>query len=1015
MSKKLVNFFAAIVMIGAASSCTDEFKYDNSQEGDLVQVTFTVSQDGVTSSRSGGLVHYPSEGEWPQISDGSKAKRLIWAVYDKDGMLLPEIAADYVSKSPEDAGVAGYGQVAEKIEQFPHVITLTLVRGIEYSIAFWAQDPDCTAFNTKDLHAVSVDYKSNGNNLCNDELRDAFCKVETFTVSSAPSMQRTIILKRPFAQINVGIPQSEYETLRRSGIRIAKSKIHIENVATEFDVVSNSTHGEDATKRQAIDYEYNYIPAYYNWNVENDSQIPTDEQLAEGRKDLKTQDLKIDLDHDGAIAPYGAQNSDVNNPRDETYNYMLMAYILPADRNDGTSTYSTTLDRVEFSLLPEKEGQSELTYSLENVPVQRNWRTNIFGRMFTSEVTLEIDLDPFYAGEYNYPDWERIFEGVAYDAMEECILISNGIGLKWLSAATNGEWPTQEDYPKQYDTNLLLKAAKLQAWPTKGCFNFDGVNFKLQSDINLANVPSELLELIPNDPGNGYFTPIGFGNETDQSSNMSVNNGYKFFSGNFDGCNHTIYNLKTPRPGDDDGRFYGMFGLTGNASKIKNVRLKDVDIRGHFYVGGIVGNCYSEPSIAGEGSYEERSVIHNCYIDGGIIESTSWNRYGLGSYDDANGVGGIIGQLYKGGMITECFVRSVTIRGYRAIGGIIGQKTGDYGVSVSLINNKVYDVTLIIDQFQEYAEEKGMQMENEFYGRIVNGALIFTGNESANTKVYAFTHYTEDGKRYTDIGATDFLSNPPLDIFPRLVKYTDIVRLQTSILGGPSAYKEYDGDDENWKGTPVTSSGRVGMYISGITIDGDTDNNPLTLDNHTVTASDVNGAKDCVVYIKNEATVKNITFHGATYAGQAICLAPAADKEIILDNVLAYDATKVLTDDGNVSGGKLIVNKSNFRGYVKLSTGYDEITFTETTFDGSTKIYAETVNRLESDGAVTLEGCTFIAPFEVKVGTGSQFNNCKAVVRGPEGDIVEGKSLEITQNGKITVNDETGNLEFTAQ
>lgn len=1009
MSKKLLSFFAAIGMIGAASSCTDEIKYNDGQDGDLVQVTFTISEDGVTASRAGGLVHYPTDGEWPQISDGSKAKRLIWAVYDKDGMLLPEIGANYVSKSPEDPGVAGYGQVAEKIDQFPHVITLTLVRGIEYSFAFWAQDPNCTAFNTKDLHAVSVDYKSNGNNLCNDELRDAFCKVETFTVSSAPSMQRTIILKRPFAQINVGIPQSEYEALRQSGVRIAKSKIHIENVATEFDVVSNSTHGDDATKRQAIDYEYNYIPAYYNWDVKNDSQIPTDEQLAEGRKDLKTQDLKIDLDHDGTIAPYGEQNNDVSNPRDETYNYMLMAYILPADRNDGTSTYSTTLDRVEFSLLPEKEGQGELTYSLENVPVQRNWRTNIFGHMFTSEVKLEIDLDPFYAGDYNYPDWERIYEGVTYDAMEQCIRISNGAGLAWLAKATNGEWPTEDAFVSddshnilssatlQNNSKLFLKAVGLNEWPANGLFRFKDVTIKLDADIDL-NTYANLFN-----HKDYYFTPIGFGGNDEVNHNLNWDTD-KYFAGHFDGQNHTIYNLRTVRPADDDDSSMGLFSTIGREASIRNVRLKNVDIRGHYRTGGIVGSVY------GPFPDETPVIIDNCYVDTGIIEDTS-NDSGLNAKD----VAGICGILYNNGTISNCFVRNIIVRGYRTISGIVGQTGGDYANNQQIINNSVYNVTLIADWFQYKDQGKSdYEIESMFIGESYWPTHV-TDNKEGDNKIYAFWWKTIDGVKVTEIGRSELLNNPPLDIFPRMAFFTDKVHFTSSILGGPSAYKVYTDDDApKYKGKADTNSGLVGLWVSEIEVDGQNggDNG---LDNATITASDVNGAKDCVVYIKNEATVKNITFHGATYAGQAICLAPASNKEIKLENVLAYDATRVLTDDGSVSGGKLTVNKSNFRGYVKLSKGYDEIKFTETTFDGSTKIYAETINRLESEGAVTLDGCTFIAPFEVKVGTGSQFNGCKAVVRGPEGDIVEGKSMEITQNGKITINDETGNLEFTAE
>ena len=1034
MFKKILGVFALAGLLGAMSSCTDKSLYGNSS-GDLVEVTFTITSEGVLATRAnddGGNVHYPEEGEYPQISDGSKAKRLIWAVYDKEGNLLPELGKGYVSESPaendDDDDVAGYGQVAEDVKEFPHTITIRLVRGQEYSFAFWAQNKDCKAFNTQDLRAVSVDYKSDGNNLANDELRDAFCKVETFTVTSAaPSMERTIILKRPFAQVNVGIPRSEYEALRQSGVRIKKSKIHMENVATEFDVVSNSTHGDDQAKRQAIDYDYNYIPAYYNWEVENDDDIPTDAAIEEQKENEteghgKTQYLKIDLNHDGNIAPYGEKNGKGNDARDETYNYMLMAYILPADRNDGTSTYSTTLDRVEFSLQPEDEGQAELTFSLENVPVQRNWRTNIFGSMFTSDVVLKIDLDPFYAGDYNYPEWERIYEGVTYDAMAKCIRISNGAGLVWLSNATNGVWKTAEEFKEDKTHNLganignnaslMLEATGETTWPEYGLFRFSGITVKLDADIDM-NLYATLFN-----SGNNVFTPIGFGGKTEFNGKIGENDykgEYRTFNGYFDGQNHTIYNLRTVRPSDDkDDRAYGLFGVIGRSGSVKNIRLKDIDIEGHYYTGGVVGLIYGPVSTWSNDKYAYENggvIIDNCYVDGGKINVTS--RFTGSEYDDANNVGGVAGFLYNGGIISNCNVRNLTIRAYRKLAGIVGACGGDYGTRI-LRNNYVYNVTLIADQFQEYGSsqysDRNIQIEKIFVGES-NGAQLDLNKGDGNT-IYGFSHPLVDGLYTTTIGVSstnDLLSNPPLEIFPRLARYTQLVKINTSILGGPSAYKIYIGDDSHMKGSPKPDSGRVGLWVSGITVDGDGDENPATLDNATVTASGVDEDNDCVVYVKDNATLKNITFHGETYAGQAICLAPAAEGEIILDNVLAYDAKKVLTDDGGVKGGTLTVTGSNFRGYVSLSSGYDEITFTETTFEGSSKRAAQTTNMLELGSGATLTDCKFLVEpgqdYEIKVGS-AKFENCKAYAIGKATEV---DGIEIKGNCTITV-DAEGNV-----
>lgn len=1025
MRKKIWGILGFAGLMLAAPSCSDDLKMNvGGEDGDIVQVTFTLSKEGAVGTRADGNVHYPEAGQFPQISDGSKAKRLVWAVYDVNGNLLPEIANNYKEEKGNQEP-SGLGQVVEDVEAFPHTITLSLVRGQEYSFAFWAQDENCNAYNTNDLRAVSIDYKSNGNNLANDELRDAFCKVETFTVSSAASMERTIILRRPFAQVNVGIPASEYEALRRSGIRIKKSMIHFENVATVFDVVANSTNGDDDTKRQAIDYSVNWIPAYYNYNIQNESQIPTDEQMEEDQgysvqhNTSKVQYLKIDLNKDGEITPYGKQNGE---GEDETYNYMLMAYILPADRNDGTSTYSTTLDKVSFSLIPEDDGQQPLTMELENVPVQRNWRTNIFGRMFTSEVKLNIDLDPFYAGDYNYPEWERIYEGVylettknspaTRDASEDnaVIHISNGAGLIWLSNATNGVWETEQAFIEDDTHNkganlknsadLMLKAAGLEEWPKNGLFRFKGVTIKLDSDIDLDTYAA----IFGEKNKEFYFTPIGFGGD-DEFNHKLDKDTHKYFGGHFDGQNHTIYNLKTVRPKDgNDNSSMGLFSTIGREASIRNVRLKNVDIRGHYRTGGIVGFAYG-PIYPDS---ETPVVIDNCYVDSGIIEATT-NDDGKNAKD----VAGICGLLYNNGTISKCFVRNLIIRGYRTISGIIGQTGGDYANDQQIVDNSVFDVTLIADWFQYKDQGKSdYEIESAIIGEAYYPITKLEKNQEGNNKIYAFWWKTIDGKKITEIGRSEDLDNPPLDIFPRMAYFTDKVHFTASILGGPSAWKKYDEDDEpKYKGVPDMTSGRVGLWVSGILVDGDGDGIENTLDNATITASDINDDNDCVVFVKDEATLKNITFHGATYAGQAICLAPVSGKTITLDNVLAYDAKKVLTDDGGdegVSGGKLTVVNSNFRGYVKLSKGYKDIIFKNTTFDGSTKRSDyTTINKVEIGAKAAFENCKFLVEagnnYIIDVADGSIFTGCKAYVIGKTG---ETEGVDVPGNCTISVGDD---------
>ena len=48
-------------------------------------------------------------------------------------------------------------------------------------------------------------------------------------------------------------------------------------------------------------------------------------------------------------------------------------------------------------------GDDDYIHNYTNVPVQRNYRTNIFGSILTSKVNLNVVIEPaFNAPDYNY-------------------------------------------------------------------------------------------------------------------------------------------------------------------------------------------------------------------------------------------------------------------------------------------------------------------------------------------------------------------------------------------------------------------------------------------------------------------------------------------------------------------------------------------------------------------------------------------------------------------------------------
>lgn len=349
MNKKLfLGMFAAAGMLFATSCSNDEL--DVVQSGNEAQVTFSLAAEGGIATRA--------------ISDGTGAKKLVYAVYNASGELIETIANTDVNGQIVDNSAFDNGLTEN--------VTITLAKGQQYTVAFWAQNPNCTAYTTTDLKNVTIDYAG----LNNDETRDAFFKAETFTVTGNTEID--VVLKRPFAQINVGVYQSDWDAAVASGIEIEKSKVTIEKAATSINLLTGEVAGE-----QTVEYGFDLIPAKF----------------------ATPETLDVDLDKDGTK---------------ENYVYLSMSYILA---NDETTGYAkTALEDLDFTFAPISGNNINFSEGLNAVPVQRNWRTNIIGKILTGDVTFNITIDPIYDGEYNNGEAQPVnINGVYYATIQDAV------------------------------------------------------------------------------------------------------------------------------------------------------------------------------------------------------------------------------------------------------------------------------------------------------------------------------------------------------------------------------------------------------------------------------------------------------------------------------------------------------------------------------------------------------------------------------------------------------------------
>ena len=430
MNKKLfLGMFAAAGMLLATSCQNDEEL--GVQSGNEAQVSSSLGLEGNITTRT--------------ISDGTKAKKLVYAVYDANKTVIKTID-----------GADDNGQIVDEnafSEGLTETVTITLAKGQKYTVVFWAQNGDCEAYTTTVLTDVKVNYEDGKNN---DEDRDAFFAAREFTASGDQAMDVT--LQRPFAQINVGVKESDWKAAEASGIKITQSKAVIKGVANSINLLDGSVSGE-------ADVTYDF------------ANIPTEKLQA----------------------------------NDTEYTYLSMSYILAGKDKKILE------EKLQFTFRPESGTDIVFDQGLDNVPVQRNWRTNIVGTLLTGDVNFNITIEPGYLDDYNYPEFEPVTDGVSLDNANSTYYLSSKAGLTWLAKQTNEE------------SN-----------------SFKGYTVKLLADVDLAGET---------------WTPIGTNTP---------------FRGTFDGGNNTISNLKVEVTGDK-----GYAGLFAQAQGVvKDVTLKDVNIHG---------------------------------------------------------------------------------------------------------------------------------------------------------------------------------------------------------------------------------------------------------------------------------------------------------------------------------------------------------------------------------------------------------------------------------------------------
>lgn len=407
MKKNL--FWSMLAMSGMlfATSCSQD-ELVNESAGDFVSATFNIgTADGIGSRAT--------------IGNGTKVDKVACAVYDANGKEMEDL---YKIENVSN-GTATY--------------SVRLAKGQNYRIAFFAYNEAANAYDVEDLTNIKVNPSQNSN----IEARDAFTAYyDVVTGKTMNSINETVELYRPFAQLNLGIDNDEYLDAKKAGIIVDKSYIKVSNVHTAFSAYDNAVVAGNTA--QTMEF------ALY---------------------DIPVEKLYVD---------------------DEEYHYLAMNYLLVGDKGAAKE-----LTDVEFAWESTDGKKNNPTTKFYNIPVERNYRTNIIGRLLTSPADFNIVIKPAFDGDKNHDIDDTVTDQVTTVAVYDQQSLQAAID--GANAAGNYSFQFTEDILDNQPKARAASPAEITITQKPGVnitidgngYQFDGT-FKFGADNNGHNVSSTL-------------------------------------------------------------------------------------------------------------------------------------------------------------------------------------------------------------------------------------------------------------------------------------------------------------------------------------------------------------------------------------------------------------------------------------------------------------------------------------------------------------------------------------------
>lgn len=279
------------------------------------------------------------------VGDGTTAQKLYYAVYQDNTTIIENI-----SKMDGSVGI-----------NLSANVSIPLLNGEKYSIVFFAAKEDVVSSGTTtptkvchlDWEKKTMTYNPS---LANQESYDVFYAfVPEFTVTG--NKQETIKLTRPFAQLNIGTKAGDlaeltkyYGNVDNSADKFVLSKVLVKSLKNTLSLENGTLSGTEAD----VTYDFSDI------NVLCDNHYST---VANAKEEFPV----------------------------AGYEYLAMNYVLASAEKQ--------LVNIEFTIDRAAKNQP-IVKGFENIPVQRNYQTNIYGDLYASTFEYKVDITPDFAGQY---------------------------------------------------------------------------------------------------------------------------------------------------------------------------------------------------------------------------------------------------------------------------------------------------------------------------------------------------------------------------------------------------------------------------------------------------------------------------------------------------------------------------------------------------------------------------------------------------------------------------------------